>query len=73
MNREYKIYLFMERMWLFASILSVLICIYFIVIKDLDSALYFLGLFLISGLFYVLRKTQRKKKEKTINKKTEKR
>lgn len=71
MKDEYKMYLFMERMWLFASVLSVLICIYFIVIKDLDSALYFLALFIISGLFYVLRKTQRKKKEKSVKQKNE--
>ncbi|MCX8080937.1 MAG: hypothetical protein N3F09_06860 [Bacteroidia bacterium] len=60
--KERSILLFMERMWLFASAFSACVCAYFIIKKDFDSALYFLALFLISGLFYVLRRAQRKKK-----------
>jgi LPXTG-motif cell wall-anchored protein len=35
------------------------VVIYFIITKDNDSALFFLGLVILSGLFYILRRKQR--------------
>lgn len=56
-----KIITIQERMWLVATALGLLCMVYFLIIADRDSALYFFGFFLLSGLFYILRKQQRKR------------
>lgn len=58
-----KIFRALEYIWIFSAILSVGITVYFLVIKDSDSALYFFFMFLISGVMYLLRRYQRKKQE----------
>ncbi len=60
-DTQIKIFIFLERLWLGAAILGVLAVIYFILTKDNDSALFFFGFFILSGLLYILRKRQRVK------------
>jgi LPXTG-motif cell wall-anchored protein len=56
---QYRILLFGERLWLAGAILGVICVVYFILQGDNDSALFFLGFFVLSGLLYLLRKRQR--------------
>lgn len=56
-----KIITLQERMWLVATCLGLLCMVYFLIVSDRDSALYFFGFFILSGLFYILRKQQRKR------------
>jgi LPXTG-motif cell wall-anchored protein len=60
---QIRIFVILERMWLFAALIGIAATIYFLVIKDNDSALFFLGFFILSGLLYLLRKRQRVKHE----------
>lgn len=60
-DTQIKIYIFLERLWLVAAALGVLCVVYFLIIKDNDSALFFLGFFVLSGLLYLMRKRQRVK------------
>ena len=56
---QIKIMVFLERLWLVAALLGVGLTIYFLITKDNDSALFFLGFFILSSLLYLLRKRQR--------------
>jgi LPXTG-motif cell wall-anchored protein len=56
---QYRILLFGERLWLAGAVLAIICVIYFILTRDNDSALFFLGFFILSGLLYLLRKRQR--------------
>jgi len=58
-----KIFKALEYIWIFSAALSVGITVYFLVIKDNDSALYFFFMFIISGVMFLLRRYQRKKQE----------
>ena len=58
-----RIFIFLERLWLVAAILGVACTVYFLVTKDNDSAVFFLGFFILSSLLYLLRKRQRVKHE----------
>lgn len=60
-DTQVKIYIFLERLWMVAAVLGVLLTVYFLVVRDNDSALFFLGFFILSGLLYLLRKRQRVK------------
>lgn len=57
MNKFFRI---LEIIWLIVAISCVLISVYFLIIKDTDSALYFIFVFVIAGIMYLLRKHQRK-------------
>jgi len=61
-----KVFIFLERLWLVAAILGIGCVIYFLVIKDNDSALFFLGFFILSGLLYIMRKRQRVRYQKQM-------
>jgi hypothetical protein len=63
MNNEtqLKIFIFLERLWMVAAILGACCVAYFIIQKDNDSAVFFLGFFILSGLLYLMRKRQRVK------------
>jgi hypothetical protein len=61
-----KVYVFLERLWLAAALLGVGCVIYFLIIKDNDSALFFLGFFILSGLLYIMRKRQRVRYQKQM-------
>ena len=61
---QHRIFVILERLWLFAALMGMALTVYFIVSGDNDSALFFLGFFVLSGLFYVLRKRQRVRHQK---------
>jgi hypothetical protein len=61
-----KVYVFLERLWLAAAALGVICVVYFLIMKDNDSALFFFGFFVLSGLLYLLRKRQRVKYQKHL-------
>jgi len=63
---QLRIFIFLERLWLTAALLGVGCVIYFIITHDNDSALFFLGFFVLSGLLYLLRKRQRVKYQKAL-------
>lgn len=63
-DTQIKIFIFLERLWLAAAALGVGCAVYFLINKDNDSALFFLGFFILSGLLYILRKRQRVKYQK---------
>lgn len=54
-------FIFLERLWLTGAILGMLCVIYFLINKDNDSAVFFLGFFILSSVIYLMRKRQRKK------------
>jgi LPXTG-motif cell wall-anchored protein len=56
---QYRVFLYGERLWLAGVIIGVAGVVYFILAGDNDSALFFLGFFVLSGLLYLLRKRQR--------------
>lgn len=62
-----KVFVFLERLWLIAAILGVACVVYFLIIKDNDSALFFFGFFILSGILYLLRKRQRVRYQKQQN------
>ena len=64
-----KVYIFLERLWLAASAIGVLCVVYFLIMKDNDSALFFFGFFILSGLLYLLRKRQRVRYQKQLKEK----
>lgn len=61
-----KIFIFLERLWLVATCLGVGLVVFFLTIKDNDSALFFFGFFILSGLLYIMRKRQRVKHQKAL-------
>lgn len=70
-DTQQKIFLFLERLWLVAAILGILCTVYFLIMKDNDSAVFFLGFFVLSGLLYLMRKRQRVRYQNHLNKKEE--
>jgi uncharacterized membrane protein YfcA len=54
-------FIFLERLWLVGALLGALCAVYFLIVKDNDSALFFFGFFILSALIYLMRKRQRKK------------
>lgn len=65
-DTQTKIFIFLERLWLVAAILGVVCVVYFLLMKDNDSALFFFGFFILSGLLYLLRKRQRVRHQANI-------
>lgn len=65
MKPDYQnnLFIFIERLWLVGAIFAVACTVYFLIQKDNDSALFFLGFFILASLLYILRKGQRKKQE----------
>lgn len=74
MGSDYKnnFFIIIERLWLVGALIGAFICVYFLIRGDNDSALFFFGFFILSALFYILRKGQRKKQEKYLREKREK-
>jgi uncharacterized membrane protein YfcA len=67
-NTQLKIFKFLEKLWLVAAAIGVILTIYFLTSKDNDSALFFFGFFILSALLYLLRKRQRVKYETAMDK-----
>jgi len=65
-NTQLKIYVFLERLWLVAGLLGIGLTVYFLIVKDNDSAVFFLGFFVLSGLLYLMRKRQRQRFERHL-------
>ena len=59
-----KIFKALEYLWLVMAVLAVLMAVYFMIIKDSDSALYFFFVFLIGAVMYLIRRYQRRNQEK---------
>ncbi|MBA3665966.1 MAG: hypothetical protein H0W61_17445 [Bacteroidetes bacterium] len=74
MKPDYQnnLFIFIERLWLVGAIFAVGCCIYFLIQKDNDSALFFFGFFILASLLYILRKGQRKKQEAYLKNKENK-
>ena len=66
---QIKIFIFLERLWLVAAAIGVIGTVYFLIRGDNDSALYFFGFFILSGLLYILRKRQRVKHQAYLEQK----
>lgn len=64
-----KIYRILEVIWLALACIGLLMCVYNIISKDNQGAIYFLVFTLVSGLMYALRKRQRIKYEQAQEKK----
>ena len=52
-----------------AGILGIACTVYFLIMKDNDSALFFFGFFVLSALLYLLRKRQRVRYQKFLDNK----
>ncbi len=70
-NTQQKIFLVLERIWLVGVAIGLIGCVYFLINKDNDSALFFFGFFILSSIIYLMRKRQRQRFE-TNNKINEK-
>jgi uncharacterized membrane protein YfcA len=68
-DTQSKIFIFLERLWLVAAAIGVILVVYFLITKDNDSALFFLGFFILSGLLYLMRKRQRVRYQQQLNQK----
>lgn len=61
MSKFFKI---LEIIWLLTALLCAGIAVYFLIIKDTDSALYFVFVFIIAAIMYLLRRYQRKNQDR---------
>lgn len=61
MNKFFRI---MELIWLAGAVIGAVAAVYFLIIKDSDSALYFVAFFVISSIMYLTRRYQRVNQEK---------
>jgi uncharacterized membrane protein YfcA len=68
-DTQTKIFIFLERLWMVAALLGIICVIYFLVIKDNDSALFFFGFFILSSVLYLMRKRQRVRHQKQLEQK----
>ena len=58
-------------MWLVGAALGILLTIYFIIIKDSDSALFFFAFAILSCVVYYVRRTQSKKHQAYLDHKNQ--
>ena len=64
MSKFFKI---LEIIWLITAFFCAGISVYFLIIKDSDSALYFVFVFIIASTLYLLRRYQRKNQDRLAN------
>ena len=55
---------FMELLWLTGAVIGAGAAIYFLIIKDSDSAVYFVCFFVIASIMYLTRRYQRVNQDK---------
>ncbi len=67
-DSQTKIFIFLERLWLIAACIGVIMVVYFLITNDNDSAVFFFGFFILSGLLYLMRKRQRVKHQAALEK-----
>jgi hypothetical protein len=74
MKQDYQnnLFILLERLWLVGAGCGILGVIYFLIIKDNDSALFFFAFFILSAVIYLVRKSQRKKQEAYLKNKQDK-
>jgi uncharacterized membrane protein YfcA len=71
-NIQNNLFIIIERLWLVGAAFGIIATVYFLIQKDNDSALFFLGFFILASLLYILRKGQRKKQEAYLKNKKNK-
>lgn len=64
MSKFFKI---LEIIWLIIALVCAGITVYFLILKDTDSALYFIFVFIIASIMYLLRRYQRKNQDRLAN------
>ena len=64
MSKFFKV---LEIVWLIMALLCAGVAVYFLIIKDNDSALYFVFVFIIASIMYLLRRYQRKNQDRLAN------
>lgn len=64
MRQFFKI---LEMVWLITALGCAGVSVYFLIIKDADSALYFVFIFIIASIMYLLRRYQRKNQDRLNN------
>lgn len=62
-----KFFKILEIVWLITALGCAGASIYFLIIKDGDSALYFVFIFIIASIMYLLRRYQRKNQDRLLN------
>lgn len=62
-----KFFRILEVIWLITALACAGITVYFLIIKDTDSALYFVFVFIIAAIMYLLRRYQRKNQDRLNN------
>lgn len=67
-NDQIKLFTLMMRMWLAGVAIGIGGTIYFLIIKDNDSAVFFFGFFILSAVLYLLRKRQIKNRREAEEK-----
>lgn len=66
-----NLFIIIERMWLVGAAIGVLLTIYFLIIRDNDSALFFFAFFILSSVLYLARKSQRKRQDAYLKSRNE--
>jgi hypothetical protein len=64
MSKFFKI---LEMIWLITAIGCAAISVYFLIVNNWDSALYFTFVFIIASIMYLLRRYQRKNQDRLAN------
>ena len=64
MSKFFKI---LEIIWLVVALGCAAVTVYFLILKDTDSALYFVFVFIIASIMYLLRRYQRKNQDRLNN------
>ena len=59
-----KFFKMLEIIWLIVALGCATIAVYFLIMRDNDSALYFVYVFIISSIMYLLRRYQRKNQDR---------
>ncbi len=62
-----KFFRILEMIWLITALGCAGIAVYFLILKDTDSALYFVFVFIIASIMYLLRRYQRKNQDRLAN------
>ncbi len=56
----------LEKMWLVGAGIGVVCTVYFLILKDSDSALFFFMFFILSSVIFILRRKQRIRQQESL-------